>query len=193
MAGNIITEEESAQFRSLSVKKKVDSMELYLIGANGRRYNMQEVGAAVFGDANYSYTVSLIHRCYNFSGKNSGLYRDGCRFEQTYGYKVTRRDIEAFVQRYPNGTFRNGVTFEDFLRTRASAAQRAPAEQYGQPAQWDGQMDTAKMKSTMIIAGGIGALILLIMFLTGNLFKHWIIAIVVLLFTLGAFTSLKDL
>lgn len=58
---------------------------------------------------------------------------------------------------------------------------------------YDNQMDAAKMKSIMIAAGSIGALILLIMLLTGNLLKHWIIAIIVLLFTIGAFTSLKEL
>lgn len=123
--GNMITSDELAQFKSLAVKKKVDSMELYLIGANGYKYNMQEVGARVFGDENYSYTVSLIHRCYNFAGQNGGKYRNGCKFEQTYGYRVTRKDIEAFVKKYPNGTFSNGVTFEDFLRTRVNSSQKS--------------------------------------------------------------------
>lgn len=60
MASNMITSDELAQFKSLAVKKKIDSMELYLIGANGYKYNMQEVGARVFGDENYSYTVCFL-------------------------------------------------------------------------------------------------------------------------------------
>ena len=47
-------------------------MEAYLIGINGHKYKMKEVGARVFGDENYSFTVSLIHRCYNFRGKMAG-------------------------------------------------------------------------------------------------------------------------
>ncbi len=139
MANNVITEDERNQFRSIAFKKKADSMELYLIGRNGYKYNMQEVGEAVFGDANYSFTVSLIHRCYNFSGQNGGKYRNGCKFEQKYGYRVTRSDIEAFLKKYPNGTFNNGVTFEDFLLTRLKSAQNsvpaaAPAQRQPAPA-----------------------------------------------------------
>lgn len=214
----MITSDELAQFKSLAVKKKVDSMELYLIGANGYKYNMQEVGARVFGNENYSYTVSLIHRCYNFAGQNGGKYRSGCKFEQTYGYRVTRKDIEAFVKKYPNGTFNNGVTFEDFLRTRVNNSQksmsprsaqnqrqsasrqniqvqRMPQQQYNYQNLGysnDPMMDK-KSRGVMITVGSVGAGILLIMFLSGNLFRHWIIALIILFITLGAFGSTKEM
>lgn len=45
----------------------------------------------------------------------------------------------------------------------------------------------------MIVAGSVGAGILLIMLLSGNLFRHWIIALIVLLFTIGAFISVKGM
>lgn len=45
----------------------------------------------------------------------------------------------------------------------------------------------------MIVAGSVGAGILLIMLLGGNLFRHWIIALIVLLFTIGAFISVKGM
>lgn len=213
-SGNMITSDELAQFKSLAVKKKVDSMELYLIGANGYKYNMQEVGARVFGNENYSYTVSLIHRCYNFAGQNGGKYRNGCKFEQTYGYRVSRKDIEAFVKKYPNGTFNNGVTFEDFLRTRVNSAPKAPSKQQRQsvprqnnqvqrmPQQQfnyqntgynnDSMMDK-QFRGGMIAVGSIGAGILLIMFLSGNLFRHWIIALIILFITIGAFESTNEM
>ena len=217
-SGNIITSDELAQFKSLAVKKKVDSMELYLIGANGYKYNMQEVGARVFGDENYSYTVSLIHRCYNFAGQNGGKYRNGCKFEQTYGYRVTRKDIEAFVKKYPNGAFNNGITFEDFLRTRVNSSQKStstkPAQNQRQSAprqnrqvqrmpqqQYNYQnsgysndpMMDKKFRGIMIAVGSVGAGILLIMLLSGNLFRHWIIALIILFITLGAFGSTKEM
>lgn len=216
MVNNMITSDELAQFKSLAVKKKVDSMELYLIGANGYKYNMQEVGARVFGGENYSYTVSLIHRCYNFAGQNGGKYRNGCKFEQTYGYRVTRKDIEAFVKKYPNGTFNNGVTFEDFLRTRVSSTQkstlsksvqnqrqsaprqnqqvqRIPQQQYNYQSQGYTKtpMTNQKLRGIMIAVGSLGAGILLIMFLSGNLFRYWIIALIILFITLRAFGSIK--
>ena len=218
MASNIITSDELNQFKSLAVKKKVDSMELYLIGINGKKYNMQEVGARIFGDENYSYTVSLIHRCYNFSGQNGGKYRNGCKFEQTHGYRVTRKDIEDFVKKYPNGTFSNGVTFEDFLRTRVNGVQksntqksaqkqrqsllrqeqqvqRLPQQQYTyqNTGYSDDSMTDKQLRGIMIVAGSVGAGILLIMLLSGNLFKHWIIALIILLFTIGAFETIKEM
>lgn len=201
----MITNDEFRQFKSLATKKKVDSMELYLIGANGCRFNMQEVGAKVFGDDNYSYTVSMIHRCYNFSGQNSGKYRNGCKFEQMYGYRVSRKDIEAFVKKYPNGTFNNGVTFEDFLRTRLNNTQKFTQQVFsGQPEQVKQQYNYQKnnyiddpdvnrqLKGIMVFILSVGTLILLIMFFSGNLFKHWIVSLIVLFFTIEAFVILKD-
>jgi hypothetical protein len=206
MKNNIITDQEVNQFRSLSVQKKVDSMEAYLIGINGLKYNMDGVGVAVFGDENYSFTVSLIHRCYNFSGKNSGKYGNGCRFERTYGYRVTRKDIEAFVKKYPNGTFNTEITFEDFLITRVDTAktqgrpkpqpvERANASQFTVPDDnsynnGDSQEYDGKFTMIMVGAGLVGILILLILFFTGNLLKNWIFSSVVLFFTIGAFGSL---
>ena len=113
---NIISPDELKTFKSLGQKKIVDCMELYLIEG----YNMSQVGNLVFGKENYSYTVSLIHRIYGFSDRNSGLYRNGCSFERNYSYRVTRQDIEAFVKKYPEGTYSKGIRLEDFLITRAN-------------------------------------------------------------------------
>lgn len=188
---NTITSDELVQFKNLSVKKKIDNMELYLIGSNGYKYNMQEVGERVFGDENYSYTVSLIHRCYNFAGQNGGKYRNGCKFEQTYGYRVSRKDIEAFIKKYPNGTFDNGVTFEDFLRTRVNKA--VPKQQLdNQNIGYDDSLLDKESRKILLAVGSFGIGILLIMFLSGNLFRHWIIALIILIITIGAFRSTKE-
>ena len=209
MAGNMITSDEMNQFRSLSAKKKVDSMELYLIGKNGYRYNMQEVGDRIFGDANYSYTVSLIHRCYNFAGQNGGRYRNGCKFEQNYGYRVTRDDIEAFVKQYPNGTYNNGVTFEDFLKTRIGRArnitqsnnsnfqnqlfQSQKPQQYKNAGNSDDVLNDKQFRGMLVFVGSLGAGILLIMLLSGNLFSNWIVSLVIFFITVGAFGGLKEM
>lgn len=105
MPNNVISRDEFNQFRSIPVEKKIDCMQVYLMGINGVRYNMEETARKVFGKSNDSFTVSLIHRCYNFSGQNSGRYRPGCSFEKKYGYHISRRDIEEFVRKYPNGIF----------------------------------------------------------------------------------------
>ena len=52
MAQNTISAEEFAQFKSISMQRRVDCMELYLIGKNGYRYSMQDVGAEIYGDVN---------------------------------------------------------------------------------------------------------------------------------------------
>ena len=125
---NYITDDELNTFRSLSLKDKVDCMEAYLIGVNGRKMNMAEVGSYVFGNENYSYTVSLIHRCYNFSGQNGGKYRNGCQFEKNHGHRVNRLDIETFIRTYPNGTYDNGITFDQFLLLRVKGVGNAAPE-----------------------------------------------------------------
>lgn len=56
----------------------------------------------------------------------------------------------------------------------------------------DPMMDK-KFRGIMIVAGSVGACILLIMLLSGNLFRHWIIALIILLFTIGAFGSTKEM
>lgn len=213
MANNYITNDELKQFRSLSKKKIVDSMEAYLIGVNGQKYNMQEVGAMVFGSENYSFTVSLIHRCYNFSGQNGAKYRRGCKFEQTYGYTVTRKDIENFVRKYPNGTFAQGIIFDDFLKTRINlpaakpqnqnVQRRIPPVQQAYTPQYNptndryidkenNQPNNATLRLMVIVQGSIGVLILLILLVTGGLFRHWIISLIMLFFSLGSFSMLND-
>lgn len=194
MSANMTKRDEFSQFKNLSAKKKVDSMELYLIGCNGYKYNMQEVGERVFGNENYSYTVSLIHRYYNFSGQNGGRYREGCSFERTYGYRVTRKDIEAFVRKYPNGTVDKGVTFEDFLITRVknakSPAQKRP-KQTSAPVPEDfvsvhRSLDRSS-KGISITIGSICGLVLLLLLMTGNLWEYRIISGIALLIMYFAF------
>lgn len=107
--------DEFNSFQRIPYKTRIDCMTLYLIGDNGRTFNMQDIGEMVFGDKNASFTVSLIHRMYNFEGKNGGKYKNGCKFEKTYGYRITRQDIERFVYAYPNGCKDSSVTFEQFL------------------------------------------------------------------------------
>ncbi len=111
------TDNDRKKFKSFSEKQKIDCLETYLIGHQGQNYNMTQVGEMVFGESS-SYDTSTIHRAYNFDGDNKGLYKKGCRFEKTYGYEVTRRDIEAFVKKYKNGTLDLNITLEEFLLTR---------------------------------------------------------------------------
>jgi len=206
MANNFITEDELNQFRHISFKKKVDSMEAYLIGMNGCKYNMQEVGERVFGGTNYSYTVSLIHRCYNFTGQNGAKYRNGCKFEQTYGYRVTRKDIEAFVKKYPNGTFEIGINFEDFLRTRVNNAKKQNSQMRSQPASnisisqnsmtnnfsTEGEFADGKMRVYGFYMGLIGIVVLMILLFTGNLIKHWFISLMGVVAVYGGYIVVSD-
>ena len=111
MVNNTISQDEFNVFMGISNVTKVKVMELYLIEG----YTMNDVGYEVFGKDDRSFTVSLIHRCYNFSGRNGGKYRKGCKFQLEHNYIVSKKDIEEFIKRYPRGTFGNGITFEDFL------------------------------------------------------------------------------
>lgn len=111
MVNNTISQDEFNVFMGISNETKVKVMELYLIDG----YNMNDVGYEVFGKDDRSFTVSLIHRFYNFSGRNGGKYRKGCKFQLEHNYIVSKKDIEEFIKRYPRGTFGNGITFEDFL------------------------------------------------------------------------------
>lgn len=64
-----------------------------------------------------SQYVSLIHRCYNFSGRNCGKFS-----VKKFGYEVTEDDVVAFVKKYPDGIIANystdpgsGIEMEEFL------------------------------------------------------------------------------
>lgn len=195
MAQNTISAEEFAQFKSISMQRRVDCMELYLIGKNGYRYSMQDVGAEIYGDVNYSYTVSLIHRCYNFAGQNKGRYCPGCRFEADYGYRVTRKDIEAFVRKYPAGTFRKDITFEDFLLTRVKSAgkrkQKANANNTYQPPIYQSESTGTEVdeetRRFLRGIGCVGVLVMIALLVTGFALRHWVISIFLVLMIIGAF------
>lgn len=199
MSSKEISEAEWSQFNSIPKKRKIDCMEAYLIGKDGKVYrSMQAVGDAIVGDENYSYTVSLIHRCYNFSQQNGGRYRNGCKFEQTYGYRVTRQDIEAFVNKYPHGTFNQGITFEDFLKTRLHSNRSTPVReaprqiQYEDnrtfPEEFSQQNTQANGEGGSSDSGGIADLIIgiimlvvlflilrsVFLFIKGFWLKHWV-------------------
>lgn len=217
---NSMTAEEMKTFRNLSIKTKVDSMEAYLVGVDGRTYNMQEVGDVIFGDENYSFTVSLIHRAYNFSGRNGGKYRNGCQFEKKHGYRVSRKDIEAFVRKYEHGCFDKNVTFETFLISRLNNVsqpiskpdrQRQTTNRQQTPVQnnnnyQDGwNEDYVQSYSSRshgntqvdlplgrLAIGCIGLIILLSMLFSGQLLKHWIVALLLWSIIFIAYKSLPQ-
>ena len=189
-----VTMNDINSFQYVSRKQKVDAMTLYLIGDNGVVYNMQEVEGIVFGRGT-SQTVSMIHRCYNFSDRNGGRYRNGCWFEQQYGYRVTRADIEAFVKKYPNGTYQNGVTFDEFLLSRVQTAQSKPAKQSGsnrqsragnpvaaQEAGLGEEMNDAESVKVGFIVALVSGVVLFILINIGLAEKWWILSIVAMLF-----------
>ncbi len=109
--------EEQYQFDRTPKKRIVDCMAAYLLGWEGNpRPTMEDVAKRIVpGTPNYAFYVSMFHRFYNFSDRNGGRYRPGCKFEQTLGRQITRADIEAFVRTYPHGTRDTGITFEEFL------------------------------------------------------------------------------
>ncbi len=117
---NRISESELQQFKAFDPALKANVMEAYLI----RGMKMKEV-AKLFLNSDYSFAVSLIHRCYNFSDKNSGRYSANSRFERKYGYRVTKRDIEEFINMYPDGTSEQGITFDDFLLKKIARMKKA--------------------------------------------------------------------
>lgn len=177
-----ITPDEMNTFRSIPFQKKLQSMETYLIGGPRGKYNMADVAEQVFHDRNYSFTVSLIHRCYNFSGQNGGRYKPGCRFEQAHGYRVTRDDIEAFLRQYPNGTFGSGITFEQFLLTRVQAARSGarqpsaprPARQAPRPGPDEVSSSPAllKFRVTLLVVMLAALGVLVFLGVTGQLFER---------------------
>lgn len=212
---NILSEEELSQFKALAFGKKIAAMKMYLLGNGEIRYNMSEVGQAVFGGENYSYTVSLIHRAYNFSGNNSGRYRSGCLFEKKYHYRVTGKDIEAFVRTYPDGTCQKGITFESFLlsRLRQSGQQQRktpskPQERsfsYTNPSPrsepWEAvqstepsyrehfSMEIQDESAGYVAYMGGAALGLLLLFVNNKLLSWWYLSLICVVFFIKSFIS----
>ena len=185
------------KYRRQIIYKQIRADVGEILGSLCRRKGI-EIGRKILNDKNGSFTVSLIHRCYNFSGKNSRKYREVCKFEQTYGYRVTRRDIEDFVRTYPNGTFQTGITFEDFLKTRIGRAPQNTAEsdsEYWAPDELDLSDYSSKKRSSNDEEDALGAgllvivsiIVLIILFRTGGLFKHWIISLICVIMLVGVF------
>ena len=83
-------------FDSKSFQERAEVMYLYLVEG----HNMEVTADIYYRNNNpqYSKHVSLITRCYNFSGRNKGVF-SGNRF----GDLVTKDDILAFVKEYPDG------------------------------------------------------------------------------------------
>ena len=206
----VISENEFNTFCSLDFKTRANCMEAYLIGLNNRMYNMEEVGSLLFNNKNYSFTISLLLRCYNFSGKNGGNYKNGCSFEKKYGYRVSRQDIEALLSTYPDGIFNTNITFEQFLISRVNNAININQPQsYNQVQNQNIDMlnnnffqqnnskntnnSTFSADDGLGIVFGIGAalafIILVIMLFTGNIFHHWIISLICLFIIVASFSK----
>jgi hypothetical protein len=105
-------------FDSKSFQERAEVMYLYLVEG----HNMEVTADIYYRNNNpqYSKHVSLITRCYNFSGRNKGVF-SGNRF----GDLVTKDDILAFVKEYPDGIESessikpgSGIEMEAFLKNR---------------------------------------------------------------------------
>ena len=113
MAGYAANDDERLQIRSLDFDTRVEILYAYLV----QGYNMEEVGEEILGIDNDQpgRRVSSLTRCYGFSGRNSGSYRN-----------VSRQLIEQFVDEYwpdEDGICPIG-SFDQFLRKYREAAAR---------------------------------------------------------------------
>lgn len=122
MAEDKYTEEERERYRSrISVDQKIRCMELYLLKGD----TTNEVGAEVFGNAEWAHDVSLVlkaNRTNPGKGRSiKGKYGPGSSFQKTYNYEVTRSDIELFIKQYePYGSY-DHESFKEWLIKRAKA------------------------------------------------------------------------
>lgn len=95
-----------------NLETKTRALYAYLCQNNG---DMQTVAQNALGDYNSQagQRVSVITRCYGFSGRNSGVFSK---------MGATVDDVAAFVRAYPDGcTYGQGkAIMEQFLRNRIS-------------------------------------------------------------------------
>ena len=117
------TENDWRAFESIKQRDKTAVLYVYL-GLKG--YNMQEVAHHALGndDDQASQIVSVITRCYGFSGRNAGkfvsLYDNSFRgFSQSDIDNFKLNDIKAFVDTHPYGNT-TPEQMESFLRDRIS-------------------------------------------------------------------------
>lgn len=94
-------------------EEKTNILYLYLY----ENMNMEEVAAKVYGARGISESnnVSNVMRCYGFSGRNSGRYKNKLHYE------LDCNDFQAFVNQYPGGCYGdwpNHQTMDDFMRER---------------------------------------------------------------------------
>lgn len=119
------TVKDFEQFHKVNSHQRCSYMTLYLIDG----YNMDDVGQRVDGTPT-SFTTSMVHRCYGFSGNNSGVYGPKGAFYKKYKFYATPQDVSAFVHTHPNGLEHNAfpnqqgrleTEFARFLLARQNA------------------------------------------------------------------------
>lgn len=106
---------------TLTSEKKIEALCRFLLGTNE---SMGDIESSMFGNKG-SFTVSMIHRCYNIKTQfygHQGRYAPSSKFCREYG-EVLPKDIEEFVYKYPNGIIHTnqvgtGIELEEFLKER---------------------------------------------------------------------------
>ena len=113
---NNVTESDLQNLQNYTDKQRAIVIYLYLVGENGKNYNLQEVAKKVF-NIDDGRQVSSICRCYNIGEqthrRNSGIYSLHSEFCKKYG-QVTLELIQEFVAQYPNGCYLE-TNIEDFI------------------------------------------------------------------------------
>ena len=89
------TENDLKTFASIKSSDKVEILWRYLYDGD----TMEEIGRTVFVKSDQAgRTVSVVTRCYGLGGRNPRLFN----YWGIYEY-ITRKDIEEFVKKYPQG------------------------------------------------------------------------------------------
>ncbi len=112
----MISMSERDAIRRLSVESKASVMALYLIGANGNTYTMEEVASRIYKNPALGRQVSMICRAYGFEGRNNrGRYHPGSSACRELGRNITLNDFMRFVAKYPDGIPSDYDSFDHFM------------------------------------------------------------------------------
>lgn len=116
------TNNDKAVFTGIEKRQKLQILIEYLWEGTG---NMAEVGDWVFpgeGSFSASQKVSCVTRCYGFGDNNRGVYK-----KWGIAKDLVQDDLEAFIEKYPNGCRYdgNGVEMQRFLSQRIEIRKRA--------------------------------------------------------------------
>lgn len=146
---SMVSSSERDAIIRLSAEEKANVLALYLIGAGGNTYTMEEVAGKLYKNPEQGRRVSMICRAYGFQGRNNrGRYCPGSHTSRVLGRNVKLNDFTRFVEKYPAGISSGGENFDNFLGITSCGAHGSTYQQRTRPESYESYSEELQRRET---------------------------------------------